>query len=356
VERAGKKSKSLKTQVKEKVKESSRLKRGKEELEGDPNMMISTGSTLLDLALSGGRVRGGGLLAGTTVEIFGPESIGKSVLLSEIAGAIQRQGGEALFNDTESRFDEVFARIFGYILEQDNYFNPNTVTEVFQGIEKWKPKTLDVVNGIITDSLAALSTNLEMDNEEGDKMGMRRGKEFSAGFRKNARLIKKNNYLMVCSNQIRDTGNTFGAKTNTPGGWATRFYSSVRIDLSKLMQGHKLIRKKTIHGKETTRIEGINIIANIVKNSTWKPHRSALITILYDYGIDDIRQNLQFVKDYTDNSVYTINGEELSNKLENAILKVEDLELETELREQVIDLWESIEEKFKVNRKIKKRW
>jgi recombination protein RecA len=348
------KSKSLKSQVKENVKESSKLKREETGLHGNPDMLISTGSTLFDLALSGGRVRGGGLLAGTMVEIYGAESIGKSVLLSEIAGAIQRQGGEVLFNDTESRFDEQFANIFGYALDREYYFNPDTVTEVFDTIEKWKVKDPKVVNGIITDSLAALSTQLEMDGE--DKMGMRRGKEFSAGFRKNARLLKKNNYLMVCSNQIRDTTNTFGAKTDTPGGWAVRFYSSVRVELSKTYKEHEIRKTKTIHGREVTEVVGINIEAKVIKNSTWKPKRTAFITILYDYGIDDIRQNLQFIKDYTANTVYTVKGKKLSNTLEKAILKVEDQNLETKLREEVIDLWEDIQEEFKIDRKKKERW
>jgi recombination protein RecA len=347
------KPESLKSQVEEKVKEEAVLKRGDEELEGNPEMIISTGSTLLDLAISGGRVRGGGLLAGTLVEFFGPESIGKSVMLSEIAGGIQRQKGEVLFNDPESRFDERFAQIFGYHLDRDYYFNPDTVTEVFDAIEKWKPKNPKVVNGILTDSLAALSTQLEMEGE--DKMGMRRGKEFSAGFRKNARLLKRNDYLMVCSNQIRDTANTFGPKTDTPGGWAVRFYASVRIKLSKPSQGHKLIKTRTIYGKEVTVVEGINIEAEVVKNSTWKPYRSATVTILYDYGIDDIRQNLQYVKDFTDNSVFTVNDRKLSNTLEKAILKVEDQGLEKELKEQVIDLWEGIEKKFQIERKPKVR-
>lgn len=339
--------------MKEKVKEEGKLKRGTDKFEGNPEIMTSTGSTLFDLALSGGRVRGGGLLGGIMVEIYGQESIGKSVLLSEIAGEIQRRGGEALFNDTESRFDEQFARIFGYTLDRKYYFNPDTVTEVFNAIEKWEPTDPKKVNAIITDSLAALSTQLEMDGE--DKMGMRRGKEFSAGFRKNARLLKKNNYIMICSNQIRDTMNSFGPKTDTPGGWAVRFYSSVRVELSKAYKEPVIKKTKTIHGKEVTEVVGINIEAKVTKNSTWKPFRSAPITILYDYGIDDIRQNLQFVKDYTDNTVYTVRGRRLSNTLENAILKVEDKNLEAELREEVIDLWEYIQDKFKIDRKKKER-
>jgi recombination protein RecA len=327
----------------------------RKEYEGNEEKIISTGSTLLDLAISGGRVRGGGLTAGIMVEIFGPESSGKTVLLSEIAGAIQRKGGEVLFNDPESRFNKQFARIFDYELNPDNYFNPDTVTEVFKSIRAWQPKNMDVVNGICTDSLAALSTDLEMDNEDGDKMGMRRGKEFSEGFRKTARILTKGNYLMVCSNQIRDTTTTIGPKTEPPGGRAIRFYSSVRIKLSPALRNFKLKRKKTIHGKEVEKVEGINIIAEVIKNSTWKPYRSAPITILFNYGIDDIRQNLQFIKDYTDNKSYTINGEGLGVSVEKAIEKIENEGLEKELKEEVIDLWEEIESKFEHERKKKKR-
>jgi recombination protein RecA len=340
----------------EQVKNHANTKAEKKaKYEGNMETTISTGSTLLDLAISGGRKRGGGLPSGIMVEFFGPESIGKTVFLSEIAGAVQRQGGEALFNDPESRFNKQFARIFGYKLDMKNYFNPDTVTEVFKSIRNWQPDNMDVVNGIFTDSLAALSTDLEMENEEGDKMGMRRGKEFSEGFRKNARLLKDNNYLMVCSNQIRDTTATIGAKTEPPGGHAIRFYSTVRVRLSKPSKNHKIIKKKSIHGKEVTKVEGINVMAEIVKNSAWKPYRTAPVTIIFDYGIDDIRQNLQFIKDFSANKTYTVQGKSLSNKLEDAISKVEELDLEFVLREEVIDLWESIEEKFKTERKPKKR-
>jgi recombination protein RecA len=327
----------------------------KPKYKGNVELTISTGSTLLDLAITGGRKRGGGLPAGIMVEIFGPESIGKTVLLSEMAGAVQRQGGEALFNDPESRFNKQFAKIFGYELDSKNYFNPNTVTEVFKIIRKWKPENLKVINGIFTDSLAALSTDLEMENEEGDKMGMRRGKEFSEGFRKNARLLKDNNFIMVCSNQIRDTTATMGPKTEPPGGRAIRFYATVRIKLSKPSQNYKLIKKKTIHGKTITKVEGINVEAEIVKNSAWKPFRSAPISILFDYGIDDIRQNLQYIKDYTGSKTYMVNDLNVGNSMDKAIVKVEELNLEKDLREQVIDLWEEIEDKFNSERKPKIR-
>lgn len=346
------KTDDLNSQIKETAKKKPKKKK---KLEGNIKMMTSTGSTLFNLAICGGRVRGGGLPCQIMVEIFGPESMGKTVLLSEIAGYVQRNGGEALFNDTESRFNEQFAKIFDYDLNPNNYHTPDTVTQVFTSIRKWKPKNLNVVNGIFTDSLAALSTNLEMDSEDGDKMGMRRGKEFSEGFRKNARLLVKNNYLMVCSNQIRDTTNTIGPKTEPPGGKAIKFYSSVRARITKPLKDHLITKKIKVNGKDVTEVIGINIIIDIVKNSTWKPFRSAPVTIIFDYGIDDIRQNLMYIKKFSPYSTYTVNGKNVGKSINNAIDYVEKHNLEEELQEQVIDLWEEIQKKFDSNRKKKKR-
>ena len=346
------KTENLGEQIKDHAAKKPKKKKA---LEGNVEIITSTGSTLLDLAITGGRIRGGGLPNSIMIEIFGAEGMGKTVILSEIAGYIQRGGGEVLFNDPESRFNKQFAKIFDYELDTKNYFNPDTVTEVFTNIRKWKPKNLDVVNAICTDSLAALSTNMEMDNEDGDKMGMRRGKEFSEGFRKNARLLAKKKYLMVCSNQIRDTTATMGPKTEPPGGRAIRFYASVRIKLTPVLKNHKITKKKTIHGKEVSKVEGITIMAEIVKNSTWKPFRSAPVSILFDYGIDDIRQNLQYIKDFTGSKVYKVNDKILGKSMDKAIIAVEEGNLEDELKNQVIDLWEEIEKKFETNRKKKKR-
>lgn len=346
---------SLSKQVKDKV-ENTKTRPKKPELDGDITKMISTGSTLLDLAISGGRVRGGGIPAGILVEIFGPSSTGKTVLLTEIAGNVQNQKGEVLFNDPEARLDAQFARFFGFELDNAEYSRPNLVPEVFQNVRNWEPKDPDVINGIFADSLAALSTDMEMESEEGDKMGGRRAKEFSQELRRTCRIIKDENYLMVCSNQIRDTMATIGPKTTSPGGKAIGFYSSLRLKTEYAYKGAKMYDEKTYKGKPIKKVVGINIAVEVFKSTVWKPMGTAPVTIIFDYGIDDIRQNLQFVKKYNGSTTYTLNGNKLHQSLEKSIAMVEqDYDDIDELREEVIDLWEDIEEKFKSDRKPKKR-
>ncbi len=320
--------------------------------EGNFENMISTGSTLLDLAISGGRVRGGGLPGGILVEIFGPSGSGKSVMLSELGGAIQRQKGSSMFFDPEYRLNKQFAQIFGLDTEEIAYEIPTTVKEMFVKIFHWEPEDKNKIHGIFADSLAALSTELEMENDEGDKMGMKRAKEFSEWLRKTCQMLPTKNILMVASNQVRQSGNQFGPKYRTPGGESVGFYSSVRLQIHN---PEKIYETHHIAGKKTTRVIGVESKVEVYKNSTWKPYRTAPLTILFDYGIDDVRQNLQFVKDYTKNNTYTVNDKTLDNSMEKAIQKVEKQNLENELREQVIDLWGEIESKFEQNRKPKKR-
>lgn len=339
---------NITTQLAEQMIRTTKTKAVKEKssYDGNTEKMISTGSTLLDLAISGGRVRGGGIPGGILVEVFGPNGSGKTVLLCEMAGAIQRQGGQIMFRDPEARLNRQFAQIFDLDTDTIEYAAPNTVTEVFQAVNKWEPDNLKKINGIMTDSLAALSTNMEMDNDEGDKMGMRRAKEFSEQLRKTCRLLTKNNLLMVCSNQIRqnlDAG-PYGQKYTTPGGEAIGFYASLRLRFQK---PEKIKVKQKIAGKETSRVIGVETQVEVFKSSIWKPYRTAPLYILFDYGIDDIRSNLQFIKDNTKSTQYTVGELVLSNSMEAAIKLVEkDPELIKQLREEVIDLWESIEEKF----------
>jgi recombination protein RecA len=287
------------------------------------------------------------------VEIFGPSGSGKTVLLSEIAGAVQRQGGEAVYYDPEARLDTPFAQMLGLKIEKDkNYFRPNTVPEIFDPIKKWKPDNPEVINGIFADSLAALSTAMEM-GEDGDPYGTRRAKEFSEGLRKTCRIIKDENYLMVCSNQIRDVIGAVGfqEKTATPGGKAWSFYTTLRLTANVTK---KLKVDKTFEKKEVSKIIGIRTEVKVYKSTVWEPYHTAPVTIIFDYGVDDIRENLQFIKDYSKHSVYTLGGEGLDKSLNESIKIIEEDGLENQLKEEVIDLWETIEKQFKVERKPKR--
>lgn len=324
------------------------------QLDGSTAVMISTGSTLLDLAISGGRVRGGGLPGGILVEIFGPSGAGKTVLLCEIAGAIQRQGGSIMFRDPEARLNKLFAKIFDLDTDDMEYDTPNTIPEVFSSVREWEPITKAPIHGVFADSLAALSTDMEMENKEGDKMGMRRAKEFSEELRRTCRILAEKNLLMVCSNQVRmnlDAG-PYGQRYVSPGGEAIGFYSSLRLRANK---AQKIKEKVKVAGKEVTRVVGVETEIEVFKSSIWKPHRTAKIIIIFDYGIDDIAANLQFIKDYTSATTYSVNGMTLAPSLRKAVSIVEEKKLEKELKEEVIDLWESIEAKFDSERKPKER-
>lgn len=339
----------LSTQVKNSIKKEPKKK---SKYEGDITSIISTGSTLLDLAITGGRSKGGGIPSGILVEIFGPSSSGKTVLLCEIAGAIQRSGGEIIFYDPEARLDKQFARMFDLDTKKMLYSNPDTVTELFQGVRSWLPTNSKEINGIVADSLAALSTDLEMDNNEGDKMGMRRAKEFSEQLRKTCRILTKNKYLMVCSNQIRINTDQFGQKYISPGGESLGFYSSLRLRTNK---PQKIKEKIKVAGKEVIRVIGIKVEIEVFKSSVWKPYHTAPLTILFDYGIDDVRENLQFIKDYTKHTIYTIQGENIDVSMNKSITYIEENKLEQELKEEVIELWQGIEDKFESKRKLKIR-
>jgi recombination protein RecA len=311
---------------------------------------ISTGSTLLDLAISGGISRGGGLPGGILVEIFGPPSCGKTVLLSEIAGNVQRQGGEIVFYDPEARLNKQYAKMFGLNTEAITYSNPNTVPEVFAPVRTWAPSGQGI-NGIFADSLAALSTEMEM--EDDDKMGMRRAKEFSQELRKTCRILADKNFLMVCSNQVRVNVNAgpYEQKYLTSGGMGIPFYASLRLRCSN---PQKIPRDVTMpSGKVVKRIVGVETTIDVFKSSIWKPFYSTVVPIIFDYGIDDIRTNLQFVKVHTKAKVFSIRGEKLSNSLEHACRIVETSKLESDLRIATIDLWEDIEAKFTQERKPK---
>lgn len=346
------KEESLSEQIKNRVK---RTKVAKEPKKYDgSDIFVSTGSTLLDLAISGGRVRGGGIPGGILVEIFGPSGAGKTVMLCEIAGGVQRLSGQILFKDPEARLNKQFAKIFDMELKEEEYDTPNTVPEVFSSVRDWKIKDPQRINGAFADSLAALSTGMEMDTDEGDKMGMRRAKEFSEECRKTCRILTDRNILMVCSNQVRvnlDAGK-YGIKYKTPGGEAIPFYSSLRL---RCMSPKKIKQGLNIAGKKVERISGVETPIEVFKSSVWKPYRKASVYIMFDYGIDDIRGNLQFIKQHTSNTSYTVNGEKVGSSMEAAIAAVEKDDLEDDLKEEVIDLWEEIETKFTTKRKKKER-
>jgi hypothetical protein len=146
-------------------------------------------------------------------------------------------------------------------------------------------------------------------------------------------------------------GGDWAPKYSTPGGEAIGFYSSLRLQTAITK---KISKEKTINGKEVTRIIGVRINVSVFKSSIWKPFRVAPVTIIFDYGIDDIRENLQFIKDHTKNTVYSLGGHQIDKSMDTAISWIEKHQLEQDLKEEVINLWEEIESKFDQERKPKR--
>lgn len=308
----------------------------------DQVAIISTGSTLLDLTISGGRTKYGGIPACIFAEAHGPSGSGKTALLSAVCSNVQRMGGATQNQDPEARLDKEYARIYDVEINKDNYSRPERVEDVFSFIETWdtpkRPKAL------FTDSLAALTTQMEQDDKDG--MSQQRAKQFHKGFRKNARIISE--MLWLCSNQEID-----GPKgMNTPGGNAIKFYASLRIRLYQL--GKVTVKKKNKYGVELENSIGIKTNCHITKSTVDDPYRECEIYIIFGLGIDDVRGNLQYLKDMQKLTGYPTPDGKKYMGMDQAIQHIEEDGLHKELREQTVDLWHENQELFKMNRTRKK--
>jgi recombination protein RecA len=330
------------------------------EYDGDFSHVMSTGSTLLDLAISGERIRGGGLPMGIMVEVFGPEGAGKTVMLLQIAGQAQRENAEVWYNDTEWRLDPPFAKTFGFNIPRrdaeieypENPVKPtNSIIETFSHLrEGWKVEEAPFRVALI-DSLAGL----DEPDTEGGFSGARRAAVFTDQIRRTAPIIRAESVLAVCSNQIRDniTPAPWAKKTKSAGASRAALHQfSLRLEITWVK---KIKAEKTIRGVKTTKTIGTEFEIEVIKSSVGKPYRQAPVRIRFDYGVDDLTENLLFVKKYFgDFSLPLKSGdgrERLGGTLGKAIENVEEHNLEEELKATVIDLWEEIELAFKPNRK-----
>lgn len=297
---------------------------------------LSTGCTILDLAIAD-RLPGG-FGVGRISHIYGPESSAKSVLLAEPLGSTQRQGGNAYLVDAESTFDLVRGEhLFGIDVENLNYISPINVedeltieylfdTIISNALENCK--NLSVV-GI--DSLSAMPSEIETDEGISEKSyGTSRAKGLSKAFRKYIWQLANKNLSLIFVDQVRqNVGVMFGKKYVVSGGEALKFYASTRI----LVRKESSIKNK--HGK----IIGINVGFIVDKNKIAPPFREGTFRLLFDYGIDDVGTNLQFVK--TEKLYETPDGKTFKS-LNSAIDYIEKNDLEAELIEMVVELWQEI--------------
>ena len=267
--------------------------------------VVPTGSLSLDLALGLG-----GMPRGRIIEIYGPESSGKTTLTLHAIAEVQKQGGTAAFIDAEHAIDPVYAKNLGVNIDELILSQPDSGE---QGLEIAETLVRSgAIDLVVVDSVAALVPQVELDGEMADQQMGLQARLMSKALRKLSGVMNKTDCTIIFINQLREKiGVMFGNPETTTGGRALKFYSSVRVEIR---------RSEAI--KNGTEIVGNKVNIKVVKNKVAPPFKSTQVDIIYGKGIsrDGEVLDLAVDKDIVDKSGawYAYKGEKIGQGRENA--------------------------------------
>jgi len=283
----------------------------------------SSGSISVDIAL------GGGYPKGRIIEIYGPESSGKTTFALHAIAEVQKEGGRAAFIDAEHSLDPIYASNLGVNINELLLSQPDTGEQALEICDALVKS--EAVSIIVIDSVAALVPQAEIDGEMGDSHVGLQARLMSQALRKLSGSINKTNTIVIFINQLREkVGVMFGNPETTPGGKALKYYSSIRLDIRR---GEQL--------KQGTDVIGNKTVVKVVKNKIAPPFKIANVDIMYGQGISKEGELIDLASEVSiidkSGAWYAYNGEKIGQGKENAKLYMKDnpkffKEVETKVR------------------------